>query len=118
VGFLRATATLCSFVRVGHRQSFDNAKMSHESVDSDEEPFSPFGVSEDLVQSPIHKQASTNVVDFDGLLADHPLKLHEDLAEGNGGQAWPAGMVLAKYMLRRKRDVLENSTMCVAASSL
>jgi protein N-lysine methyltransferase METTL21A len=84
--------------------------------DSEQDPFGVFGVSEDLVQSPTHKQASTTKVDFDGLLQDHPLRLHEDLANGNGGQAWPAGRVLAKYMLRRKRDALRDCTMCVASS--
>jgi hypothetical protein len=70
-----------------------------------------FAISEDLVQSPEHKAAATNEVDFDGLLQDHPLKLYEDLAKGNGGQAWPAGRTLAKYLLRRKRDELKNCSM-------
>jgi hypothetical protein len=66
-------------------------------------------LSEDLVQSPTHKAATTNSLDFDGLL-DPPLLLHEDLKEGNGGQAWPAGMILAKYMLRRKQDELKKAS--------
>lgn len=56
-------------------------------------------ISEDLVESRQHKQAGTTTVNFDGLLAT-PLKLHEDLTNGCGGQLWPAGMVLAKYILR------------------
>ena len=75
-------------------------------------PFGGFAISEDLVQSRTQKQAGTGEVDFDGLLQT-PLKLHEDLAKGNGGQAWPAGRVLAKYLLRRKRDELKRSTMFV-----
>lgn len=71
-----------------------------------------FALSEDLVQSPTHKSASTRTVDFDGLLAP-PLTLHEDLSEGNGGQAWPAGMILTKYLLRRKREELQHASMCV-----
>jgi len=70
-------------------------------------------ISEDLVQSPSHKRATTNEVNFGGLLQDRPLKLHEDLAKGNGGQAWPAGQVLAKYLLRKKRDELKHSSMFV-----
>lgn len=66
-------------------------------------------LSEDLVQSPTHKAASTKAVDFDGLLTP-PLLLHEDLTSGNGGQAWPAGMILGKYLLRRKRDELQDSS--------
>ena len=37
---------------------------------------------------------------FDGLLSS-PIKIHEDLAKGCGGQIWPAGETLAKYLLRR-----------------
>ncbi|KAI7233492.1 S-adenosyl-L-methionine-dependent methyltransferase [Hortaea werneckii] len=77
-------------------------------------PFDGFAISEDLVQSRTQKQAGTGEVDFDGLLQT-PLKLHEDLAKGNGGQAWPAGRVLAKYLLRKKRDGLKRSTMLAIA---
>jgi protein N-lysine methyltransferase METTL21A len=71
-----------------------------------------FTIGEDLVQSPKHKAALTGTIDFDGLLQPG-LVLHQDLANGNGGQAWPAGMVLTKYLLRRKRDELKQSTMFV-----
>jgi hypothetical protein len=67
-----------------------------------------FALSEDLVQLPTYKAATTQSVDFDGIL-DPPLLLHEDLARGCGGQLWPAGMRLAKYLLRTKRDELKNS---------
>lgn len=56
-------------------------------------------IGEDLVQSPEHKAAGTQSIDFDGLLSP-PLELHEDLSKGCGGQLWPAGLVVAKYMLR------------------
>ena len=83
------------------------------AVSDTEEELAPdgFAVSEDLVQSPTHKAPATLEVDFDGLLQDQPLKLYEDLARGNGGQAWPAGHVLAKYLLRKKRDELQHSSM-------
>lgn len=74
-----------------------------------------FAISEDLVQSPIHKAAQTGTIDFDGLLQPG-LILHQNLAGGNGGQAWPAGMVLAKYLLRQKRDELRKSTMFASPS--
>ncbi|KAI7283219.1 S-adenosyl-L-methionine-dependent methyltransferase [Hortaea werneckii] len=77
-------------------------------------PFDGFAISEDLVSSRTQKQAGTGEVDFAGLLQT-PLKLHEDLAKGNGGQAWPAGRVLAKYLLRKKRDELKRSTMLAIA---
>ncbi|KAF2759816.1 hypothetical protein EJ05DRAFT_509509 [Pseudovirgaria hyperparasitica] len=70
----------------------------------------PFGISEDLVQSPAHKAAGISETTFDGLLAT-PLKLHEDLKEGCGGQLWPAGMVLSKYMLRQHRDTLKGKSI-------
>lgn len=70
-----------------------------------------FAISEDLVQSPEHKSAGTAEVDFDGLLPT-PLKLHEDLKQGCGGQLWPAGIVLAKYLLREpKLASLHGKTM-------
>lgn len=70
-------------------------------------------VSEGIVQPPERKQAGMVEVDFDGLLSP-PLKLHEDVQKGCGGQLWPAGMVLAKYLLLEwQRRNLYNKTMCV-----
>lgn len=80
--------------------------------DNDEEQGDFLNFSEDLVELPNIKVAGTSEVDFDGLLAK-PLKLHEDLKEGCGGQLWPAGMVLAKYVLRRHKESLEGRTMSV-----
>lgn len=67
-------------------------------------------ISEELVQSPTHKAALTGIIDFDGLL-QQGLVLHEDLAEGNGGKVWESGLVLTKYLLRTKRDVLKDCSM-------
>ncbi|KAJ9164687.1 Protein-lysine N-methyltransferase EFM6 [Coniochaeta hoffmannii] len=67
--------------------------------------FSPLAMGEDLAPLPEYKAATTTALDFDGLLAE-PLKLHEDLKTGCGGQLWPAGMVLAKHMLRYHREKL------------
>ena len=69
-------------------------------------------MGEDLTPLPEYKAATTTVLDFDGLLPE-PLKLHEDLKTGCGGQLWPAGMVLAKHMLRYHKDKLEKSRMWV-----
>jgi len=87
--------------------------MSDPDSDPESGAFNVLGFSEDFVQAPVYKQASTSTVDFDGLLQDNPLKLHEDLANGNGGQAWPAGTTLAKYLLRRKREELKERSMFV-----
>ncbi|PSK53132.1 Protein-lysine N-methyltransferase rrg1 [Elsinoe australis] len=59
-------------------------------------------VNDDFVQLPDYKAAGVSEVDFDGLLKT-PLRLHEDLKEGCGGQLWPAGMVLSKHLLRQKQ---------------
>lgn len=59
-------------------------------------------VNDDFVQLPEYKAAGVSEVDFDGLLKT-PLRLHEDLKEGCGGQLWPAGMVLSKHLLRQKQ---------------
>ncbi|KAF2441856.1 hypothetical protein P171DRAFT_465466 [Karstenula rhodostoma CBS 690.94] len=72
---------------------------------SDSEDNGVFGVSEDLVPPAVMKSAGVSEVDFDGLLSP-PLKLQEDLTNGCGGQLWPAGMVLSKYMLRKHRSDL------------
>jgi hypothetical protein len=79
---------------------------------SDSEDGNAFGITEELVQSPVHRPAGTSSIDFGGLLQPG-LELHENLANGNGGQAWPAGIVLAKYLLRRKRDDLKDCSMSV-----
>lgn len=70
------------------------------SSDSENEA-NGLAISEDLITSPQHKAAGTSSLDFNGLLHTS-LKLHEDLSQGCGGQLWPAGMVLGKYLLREK----------------
>ncbi|KAF9738465.1 hypothetical protein PMIN06_007358 [Paraphaeosphaeria minitans] len=72
---------------------------------SDSEGNGVFGVSEDLVPPALMKSAGVSEVDFEGLLSP-PLKLQEDLKNGCGGQLWPAGMVLSKYMLTKHRSDL------------
>lgn len=80
-------------------------------ADSEDEAL-PFDISEDLVPSRMQKSAGGLTLDFDGLLST-PLKLHEDVKEGNGGQAWPAGMTLAKFLLKYHRSELESKSMFV-----
>ena len=78
--------------------------------DSDDE----FRVGEDLVPAAEIKQAGTSELNFDGLLST-PLKLHEDLKEGCGGQLWPAGVALAKYVLREpRRSIVQGKQMFVS----
>lgn len=79
------------------------------SSDSDE---NLFNISEDLAPPPTYKIATISSVDFNGLLQP-PLQLAEDLKEGCGGQLWPAGMVLAKYLLRQPKNMFSDKTMFV-----
>ena len=74
---------------------------------------SPLAIGEDFTPLPTLKSAGTTEVDFSGLLAGSPLRLHEDLTNGCGGQLWPAGMTLAKHMLRYHRDDLHKSRVWV-----
>lgn len=71
-----------------------------------------FDISESLVPIRELKQPGITSVSFDGLLKD-PLLLKEDLKKGCGGQLWPAGILLAKYMLREHRMDLLGKTMSV-----
>jgi len=83
--------------------------MTDRASDSENEEFI---ISEDFVQSRTQQAPLTGSIDFDGLLQP-ALQLHQDLAKGNGGQAWPAGMVLGKYLLLKKRDEMKNASMSV-----
>ncbi|OGE50328.1 hypothetical protein PENARI_c017G04737 [Penicillium arizonense] len=71
---------------------------------------SDFDISESLAPSRENKAAVTTKVTFDGLLKE-PLLLKEDLKDGCGGQLWPAGMVLAKYLLCRHATDLSDKSI-------
>jgi len=73
-----------------------------------------FAISTTLVPERPSKAASTTSISFDNLL-DPPLIVHEDLQEGCGGQLWPAGMVLSKYMLTYHKSVLGRSIVEIGA---
>lgn len=73
----------------------------------------PVTVSEDLTPLPVFKSIGVAQVDFDGALSQ-PLQLLEDVRSGCGGQTWPAGMLLAKHMLRYHRDRLKSARMLVS----
>ncbi|RAL05681.1 uncharacterized protein BO80DRAFT_344791 [Aspergillus ibericus CBS 121593] len=67
-------------------------------------------INESLVPVRDPKPASQSSISFDGLLSS-PLLLQEDLKEGCGGQLWPAGMVLSKYLLRQHHSKFLNKTI-------
>lgn len=77
------------------------------SPDSDSDGFR---VSVSLAPPRINKAAETTNLDFDGRLTE-PLLLKEDLKNGCGGQLWPAGMVLANYLLDRHPADLADKSM-------
>lgn len=92
-------------------------RIADMSIDAERPPspeFSPLAFDEGLTPLPEYKAAGDTAVDFSGLL-DEPVKLHEDLKSGCGGQLWPAGMVLAKHMLRYHRDELQHARMLVTS---
>ena len=70
---------------------------------SDESLHVSFNVSEDLSPTRPAKAAGATDVSFSGQL-NPPLVIHEDLKEGCGGQLWPAGMCLAKFLLARREE--------------
>jgi len=70
--------------------------------------------SSSIIPEKENKSATTTSTDFDGLLLV-PLLLHEDLKNGCGGQLWPAGMTLAKYMLAYHNDLHGKSILEIGA---
>lgn len=70
----------------------------------------PFKVSDTLAPPRVNKIAGTTTINFDGLLTD-PLLLKEDLKNGCGGQLWPAGMVLSRYLLSQHTSDMSGKTI-------
>ncbi|KAK2760979.1 hypothetical protein FQN54_002221 [Arachnomyces sp. PD_36] len=69
-----------------------------------------FAISESLVPAREIKAQGITRVGLDGILKDQ-LRLKEDLKKGCGGQLWPAGIALAKYMLRNHASDLHGKTI-------
>lgn len=76
-------------------------------------PLNPVAFGEDFAPLPTLKASGNTDITFDGQLG-RPLKLHEDVRTGCGGQTWPAGMVMGKHLLRYRRDELESARMYVS----
>ncbi len=88
-----------------------SSSSSADSSDTEGE-FSPLALADKFTPLPAYKAAGTTETDFDGLLPPgKPLRLHEDLTNGCGGQLWPAGMTLARYMLRYHAGSLAGKRM-------
>lgn len=68
-------------------------------------------ISEDLVPQPIHKLSTTVSLSFSALL-EPPLLLRTNQTKC-GGQLWPAGMVLAEYLLRNELSSMNGKVMYI-----
>jgi hypothetical protein len=88
----------------------DLLEWSNVAVDSDGDAL--LDLAESLVPIRERKHAGTTIVTLDGLL-EQPLQLEEDLKEGCGGQLWPAGILLSRYMLQKHHSDLLGKTMSV-----
>ena len=75
------------------------------------EKLSLLSISEDLVPSTVETPSQQMVLAFDGLLSP-PLVLQTNETEC-GGKLWPAGMVLAQYLLRNRMDEMDGKKMFV-----
>lgn len=89
--------------------------MAASSTHCLEETDSFLSVTEELVPSLPPNLPTTTTLDLSGLLTP-PLILQTDLKEGCGGQLWPAGRVLAKYLVQCKMDELREKTMFVRSN--
>ena len=71
-------------------------------------------ISEDLVPSTVVVPSQEVIIVFDGLL-NPPLVLQTNETEC-GGKLWPAGMVLAEYLLRNKMVEIQGKKMFVRSN--
>ena len=83
------------------------------SNSANDEP-SILSISEDLVPSPIPIPSQQVTLAFDGLLQP-PLILQTNEKQC-GGKLWPAGTVLADYLLRNKMAEAQGKTMFVRSN--
>ena len=73
-------------------------------------------VSEELVSAPFQTPSQEVTLSFQGYL-DPPLILQTNETEC-GGKLWPAGMVLAEYILGNKMAEMEGKEMFVRSSHI
>lgn len=83
---------------------------------SADDELSILSISEDLVPSPTPIPSQQVNLSFDGLL-NPPLVLQTNETQC-GGKLWPAGMVLAEYMLRNKMAEVHGKTMFVRSGAI
>jgi hypothetical protein len=89
------------------REQMLDAASIHSATSSQNDVFA---IDDTFVPPQAQKLADTTQSSFGGLV-DPPLLLYEDLKDGCGGQLWPAGMVLSKYMLTHHKTDLAGKAM-------
>lgn len=87
--------------------TFDDTASTHSTVSSQNDVFA---IDDTFVPPQAQKLPGITETSFDGLLGA-PLLLHEDVKDGCGGQLWPAGMVLSRYMLTHHKTDLAGKAM-------
>lgn len=112
-------SNLASPVQQQFPSTIDDAEITHTYFSStqpgspaDDSDNSQLLIGESLIPVRERKHAGTTIVTIDGLLKE-PLQLKEDLKEGCGGQVWPAGLLLSRYMLEEHATDLVGKTMFV-----
>ena len=96
-----------------HKLSLRIREMTSGSADDE---LSILSISEDLVPSPIPIPSQQVILSFDGLL--HPPLVLQTNETQCGGKLWPAGMVLAEYLLRNKMAEVQGKTMFVRSDAV
>jgi len=98
---------------LGHDSSSSLLSNNIDTSSSDNDENDLLNISEDLVKVRQQKNAETSVITelYDLLPENINLKLHQDLKTGCGGQLWPAGMVLSRYLLRTKPEAIKTGSM-------
>ena len=83
-------------------------------MSAEAEELALLSISEDLVPSTAVTPSQEVIIAFDGLL-NPPLVLQTNETEC-GGKLWPAGMVLAEYLLRNKMVEIQGKKMFVRSN--
>ena len=83
-------------------------------MSAEAEELALLSISEDLVPSTVTIPSQEVIIAFDGLL-NPPLVLQTNETEC-GGKLWPAGMVLAEYLLRNQMDEIQGKKMFVRSN--
>ena len=83
-------------------------------MSAEAEELALLSISEDLVPSTVVIPSQEVIIAFDRLL-NPPLVLQTNETEC-GGKLWPAGMVLAEYLLRNKMVEIQGKKMFVRSN--